>query len=258
MAQSNNPVFDLFPLSDQNYQTIKDFVHGMFSQMFDEEGFNLLTNFSPNYPSTTHQLDRLSFETFGWKEEVTEGKTILVCQQTGNYMYFTQVQPNGPLGNIEDELDVYRQWVREQYVAMNGGLVFCEIFNNKNGVGGFESITKIPRPEGAGGVDYAYFLNIQNYQQNVLYQVIIKAHEQGNTGLRDNMMMQPMMQITGLDPEELMKHYFRDPYQPDFTDGLRMNATEMEDFDSMFPLHPLTLIRQTPRPRLLESFRWDA
>ncbi|WP_299463598.1 hypothetical protein [uncultured Microscilla sp.] len=254
-----NPLFDLFPLSETNHQRIATFVKEMFERMFDEENIRQMTNFTLEYPVGTGKVAKLLFDDMGWQQEQKEGELVLVCQQTGGYFHATAIQVQNKLKHGQTTLPVYRQWLTKQYIDFGGGVVLCERFSNVNGVEGFESISKIPKPDSAQGVDYIYFLNIPNFKDNILYQISIKMFEQGTKGLRDNLLMRPLMDIAEMtNSEEFMKHYFRDPYDHTNRQGLPMNVSEKEAFDHLYPFHPLSIIRQVIRKRLMDSLKWES
>ncbi len=101
------------------------------------------------------------------------------------------------------------------------------------------------------------FLNLRNYKEQLLYQIHIKVHEGNRTGMRDNIFMSPLANAVGLDLEKLLHHYRKDPYDKNFKDGNRRNLSEMKDFDHLFPAHPLSVIRDQIRPKVLTSLSFE-
>lgn len=85
---------------------------------------------------------------------------------------------------------------------------------------------------------------------------MIKIHEGGPTGIRDNFMMHPICDITNLDMSKLMGFYRKDPYDKDFMEGNRMNLSERAEFDYLFPFHPLSIIRNEIRPSVLKTIEF--
>lgn len=55
---------------------------------------------------------------------------------------------------------------------------------------------------------------------------------------------------------EFFEIYRKDPYNSNFTAGNRRNLSEIEAFGFLFPFHPLSILRQEIRPRIIESFNW--
>lgn len=252
-----NPLFDLFPLDQAEQDKISNFVHDMLGKMFGAEVVQQMRDFSLEYPVQKEHFGKLSFDGMDWKRDDEDGEFILVCEQTGGYMHIATAQPEGKLKPGQTNTVSYRNWLRKQYIEFGGGVIFCEAFRNQHGVEGFEAISKVPKGKDEQGIDYVYFLNLQNFDENLLYQVSVKMFEQGTPGLRDNLLMQPFMQIAKIEnPQELMQHYFRDPYDHSNKEGLPMNVAENEVFDALFPVHPLSIIRQAVRGRLVESLKW--
>ena len=105
-------------------------------------------------------------------------------------------------------------------------------------------------------MDYIYFLNIRNYEEQKLYQLTFKVFEMSPTGTRDNLMMHPLADIANVDMMQLMELYREDPYDPNYDQGNRMNLSEREEFDYLFPFHPLSIIRQDIRPRIKRSLKF--
>lgn len=76
-----------------------------------------------------------------------------------------------------------------------------------------------------------YTINIQSYFDEV-----------GMTGLRDNAIMGKMIS-EGKVTLPSMEGWFKDPYDENYKKGLLMNLSEQKEYDSMYPLHPLTEAR---------------
>jgi len=174
----------------------------------------------------------------------------------GDVMVVDIISPNGKIEKGESQLPIYRNWIREQAVQEGGGLILCEDLKTENGLEGYESITKNPR-EGTTGMDYIYFLNLNNYEEQKLYQIRVKIFEMNPTGLRDNMSMHPICEIANIDMGELLGLYRQDPYQAEFKMGNMMNISERAEFDEFFPFHPLSIIRREIRPNMKKKLRFD-
>ena len=76
-----------------------------------------------------------------------------------------------------------------------------------------------------------YTINIQSY-----------FDEAGMTGLRDTAIMNKMLNEGKITPPN-MDGWFRDPYDENYKKGLLMNMSECVEYDSMFPQHPLSEMR---------------
>ena len=65
--------------------------------------------------------------------------------------------------------------------------------------------------------------------------------EAGATGLRDTKILLIMRDKGQIGAD--MSGWMADPYDPEYVRGVRMNLSEREEYDGMFPAHPLTLCR---------------
>lgn len=253
--ESSRDLFaELFPLSIENKEAIENDILKIFKDMFGEEGAHQLKNYKREYEVKEDTFQSLIIDTLGWELEEQNKFSCLYENKYNDYLKIDIAQPNGVISKESNNLPIYRNWLRGMFVNENGGLISCKHFKN-NEIDAFESIGKIPRKE-ITGIDYTYFLNIRNYEEQKLYQVIIRVNEGSPTGMRDNLLLHPLSEITNLDMEELTKLYRKDPYDDNFKIGNRRNLSEMEEFDYLFPFHPLSIIRQEIRPRILKSIKF--
>jgi hypothetical protein len=174
----------------------------------------------------------------------------------GDVMVVDKINPNGKMEKGKSKIGVYRNWIRDNSVQQGGGLIMCEEIITKNDVNAYESIIKVPRQE-TTGMDYVYFLNMSNFNEQKLYQIRIKIFEMNPTGMRDNISMHPICEIAKTDLSELLGLYRKDPYQKDFNAGNVMNISEREEFDEFFPFHPLSIIRKEIRPNMKNAVRFE-
>lgn len=246
---------ELFPLTAENRKALDVKFDAVFRKMYDEEGLKALRGYSRNYPANEIQIGRLFFNDMGWDLSTRNNNRLEYESKEGDFMTVDIIQPNGKLERGASETDIYRSWMRNNAVQQGGGLILCEEFINQNKVEGYESIIKVPRQE-TTGMDYIYFLNIRNYDEQMLYQITLKIFEMSPTGMRDNISMHPISEITKTDIGELMGWYRQDPYQKDFHAGNVMNISEREEFDVYFPFHPLSIIRNEIAPSVKKSIRF--
>lgn len=244
---------ELFPLTEAHKKAIEEKLLGIQHQMFGKEGFEKMHSVNRVKADTLATYHALKFNTLGWNLEEEKDDSLFYGNEFRDYLKITRVSPKGQLEkNKPSELQVYRNWVRNMFIQQDGGLITCEEIKLPNDVEAFESIGKTPRKD-ATGIDYTYFLNIRNYEEQKLYQLILRTYELSPTGLRDNMTMHPLCDITQMDMGQLSGLYRRDPYDNTVLEGNRMNLSEMEAFDYLFPFHPLSAIRQKIRPLLLKT-----
>jgi|GEM_PF-752216 len=249
-------LFDkLFPLTQENKDKIELKVRDLQKQMFSEEGFDNLINTKREYDKNIIQFSNLKFDNFKWEKVDVDKSGDCYTNKFGDFLVINSIAPNGDMKrNSPSQIEVYRNWTRELFVKENGGIILCEDVKLSSGIELYESIGKICRE--STGMDYLYFLNIRNYNEQLLYQIQIKVQEAGITGLRDNIFMHSIYDLFEIDMGELMKQYRQDPYDKNFQEGNTMNISEREEFDYLFPFHPLSIIRMDIKPRILKSLEF--
>ena len=256
---SNRDLFnELFPLTEENKTKFKNSFNSIFEQMFEKEQVDELLNYSRNYKTKATQIGNLTFNDMNWDLiDSTETKLQYVSPDS-DPMVIEIFEPNGEMKKEDSEaiMLAYRDWTRKQTAKIGGGLIMCEEVLTENGIVGYESITKIPKREGRG-MDYTYFLNLNDYKEQKMYQFRIMVFEMNPTGLRDNISMHPICDITNTDIEELMSLYRQDPYDKEYKDGNLMNISEKKEFDSFFPFHPLSIIRNEIKPNIINNVRFN-
>jgi hypothetical protein len=252
---ADNPLFKRFPLQEAELSTIRVSVEKKMAEILDTEAAAELLTSMTELPSVPVNLKRLQFESFGWEKVESEQRfDAYVCEKTGNYLLASQDRPNGSLKdmNIKVEFPMYRDWLRDQMAHNGGGLIFCETFKHK-GVSGYEAIAKLPKPEGENGTDYYYFLNIHNFEDDRIEQLRLTVKELGGAGVRETLLKEPLTELLDNDPDKFINYFRLDPYNPTYNEGNVHSAAEMEVFDQLFPIHPLSVLRMHLRPRLLDS-----
>jgi len=220
-----------------------------------KEDFDKLINTKREYVKNIIQFNSLKFDNFNWEKIEDDKSGDCYANEYGDFLVINTLAPNGQMNrNSPSQIEVYRNWLRELFMKENGGIILCEDIKLSSGIELYESIGKIP-PESTG-MNYMYFLNIRNYNEQLLYQIQIKVHEVGMTGLRDNIFMHPICDLLDIDMGELFEKYRQDPYDKTFQEGNRMNLSEREEFDYLFPFHPLSIIRMELKPRILKSLEF--
>lgn len=247
---------ELFPLTNENQNSIESTIDAIQKQMFGEEKFKELRNYSREYEIRKTKFGKLTFDTLGWEVTEENENSLFANNKYGDNLSIAVASPNGKMVKGKKEIHVYRNWLREIFVQQGGGLILCEEFESSNGIIGYESIAKSPR-EGGTGMDYTYFLNLSNYEEQKLYQIIIKVFEQSVTGLRDNLMMTPLSKVANIQIDQVFNLYRKDPYDKSYKEGNKMNLSEREEFDYLFPFHPLSIIRREIKPRLRDSISFE-
>lgn len=116
-------------------------------------------------------------------------------------------------------------------LADDQGLVEVESSMTASGLRCIHSIVKTAVEP--AGVQYALTLDLEMPQFCIRVQGFFD--EAGTTGARDA----AVFAMTGAAPDG----WRRDPYDPKRTAGNLMNLSELPEYDSAFPQHPLSLLR---------------
>ncbi|MEP0265887.1 hypothetical protein [Dokdonia sp.] len=138
---------------------------------------------------------------------------------------------------------VMRDFYRERISANNGGLIQIDIIDLK-GHPTLKSIFKFPQQP----VGMAYLSSLIIPFENYSYVIKVQATEVGISGMRDNtiaMILLNQGKITTGD--QGYEGWTSDPYNPGIKEGVLMNISEEEQYDTDFPNHPLSLLRSSLR-----------
>lgn len=90
------------------------------------------------------------------------------------------------------------------------------------------------------GMQYVLTMDIE--MQDYAMHIQCFGDEVGETGLRDNVILNKLVNDGSIILPDI-EGWFKDPYNPNFKKGILMNASEKVEYDRMFPLHPLSEIR---------------
>jgi hypothetical protein len=251
---ADNPFFKKFPLDEAELSEIKEFIQQAIENQENKDLVKELLNSAEALKSAILNHKRLVFDSFEWTKVKEEKRfDLLIDEPSGNYMVVTSQQPNGGLKDIdlEFEFKIYRDWLRDQMAESNGGLLCCEIFNS-NDVIGYEAITKLPSVDHENTMDYYYFMNINNFIDERVEQLRVTIKGKPESNLREEILKPYLEKLAG-GADQYTKYFSQDPYNPTYSIGNIRNASEMEDFDVLFPRHPLSILRKSIRPQLLKT-----
>ncbi len=253
-------LFDQLPLSDAQAQAIEQAVQTSLGEQLDPEKVEEIIALQSSYPENLIQYMRLQIDNMGWEEKEAGGQPVkvFVDEQTGNSMVLMQQHPSGPLSEIdvEQEFYLYQNNLRNVLAQAGGGLISSEIIENQ-GLRLYQTIGKVPPAEGEEGLSYILILDVHNLKDNTLDQVQMRFRNLAAAGLRDQLMLPVLAKLFDLPQEAVAtaEVYGRDPYEPDFQEGNLRNFSELEQFDALFPFHPLSILRQNILPRVLKSIQ---
>jgi len=254
---ADNPIFKLIPLETAVQEQLFTHIKKQIAEKLNPELTTELLQLQSEHPVLLRHHKRLQFDSLGWETMEAKGDVkVFASKETGNYLLASQALPAGDLKDfdMQEELLIYQNWMREQFVHGEGGLLHCEIVKTDQ-VEGYESIAKIPI-EGQEGMTYMYFLSLQNIKDNKLEQLRLTMRELGGAGLRDEMVRNALLEYYEKDPNTVYKYFRQDPYEESYSEGSVRSFAELAIFDELFPFHPLSVLRQTLIPRLLASLSY--
>lgn len=141
-----------------------------------------------------------------------------------------------PLSDIKTVRNQYREMIN----AHGGGLLLADSETIYGDLQILKVIFKIPqRPHGM-----SYLGSITIPFADFSYVIKVQAEEIGTTGVRDAIMLVKLEEEVG-SKEEVWNNWTRDPYEPDGNFPAMPNQSEREEYDSLFPNHPLSIVRRT-------------
>ena len=93
------------------------------------------------------------------------------------------------------------------------------------------------------GVQYTLILDLDDADCSVTVHGTFD--EKGTTGFRDSMVFAMLSNGGKVEvTEDGIKGWNADPYDPEYLKGSLMNCSETREYDTVFPLHPLSVLRQ--------------
>ena len=93
----------------------------------------------------------------------------------------------------------------------------------------------------------SWVVNVNVEREDVILFLNASYQEEGITGVRDSTVMAMLSQQEDTNIEKIMERWAEDPYDPEYKQGFRMNLSEKAELDTMFPNHPLSMIRELIR-----------
>ena len=118
------------------------------------------------------------------------------------------------------------------------GLIAVRPIVNKSGDGYAYSIVKSALEEHG----MQYILTMHSKIKDKYFHLQGWFEESGTTGMRDAIIY-AMAEKEGKVGRNF-EGWFKDPYDPEYKHGLPMNLSEREEYDKMFPNHPLSECRR--------------
>lgn len=100
-----------------------------------------------------------------------------------------------------------------------------------------------------------YFLLLQIWYGHIVLNIKAFFDEAGITGTRDTTIWELMCR-EGIVSIEDKSNWSFDPYDKDFKHDYQMNLSEKEEYDKLFPEHPLSQCRQFANYVIEQSYLW--
>ena len=185
-------------------------------------------------------INSITFPTFDWEviKEDEYFKQWMNKEQTValSINYFNS-KPDLPYLN---EIDVVREFYRKELSNHNGGLIevnIKEIESYKT----IKTLFKISQePTGI-----SYLASLTFPFKNHSFVIKIQSLEYGMTGIREAEITDSLLQNNELTLSgDNYLEWSKDPYKKEFSEGLLMNLSEQENYDSLYPNHALSKARK--------------
>ncbi len=187
-------------------------------------------------------IDSLAFDAPGWEVQETNPKKQ-VWEHPGHdavlSLHFFDIPPDIPV-RPEDH-PALRGYYRNLIQAQHGGLVEVAVGVLPNArISVIRTIFKVPRePRGMG-----YIGSLTLPFKHCSYVVKIQAEEAGMTGMREAVIADKLIREGKITVgENNLLGWAADPYDRTWKQGALMNLAEREEYDPLFPGHPLTIVR---------------
>lgn len=155
------------------------------------------------------------------------------------FIMFNPIDPihSMPFDNVKDVIDGIHSALGEDQVLIEvkSGLT------RENNKFIYSIVKTILNPS---GVQYTLTMHV-DYGNEVLNATAYFS-EIGITGQRDSVILNKLVDEGTIIPPDMSK-WISDPYDLNYTKGLLMNLSEKEEYDAVFPNHPLSEMRKIIR-----------
>ena len=128
-------------------------------------------------------------------------------------------------------------------LVMRSGAAIIEVDTPE--VDGFLAVRQIIKvPQQPHGMTYLGSITLPF--RDFSYVIKIQCEEHGMTGVRDTVILDKKMatgEVTLDFEKDAVRGWMRDPYDPSIVDVFARNLSEAEEYDELFPDHPLSRLR---------------
>ena len=193
-------------------------------------------------------MDPISFNATGWFEQPKAQPPRLRVwhnqSRDGIGLYYFNIPPSIP-APLED-IDRLRHHQRLEF-GNTAGLIELNVIL-LDGVPAFRQIIKIPQTP--TGITYLGGYTIP--RRDFSFALRIQCQEYGTTGIREAFVMARLLETGQLSLSQVKAdgaasmnetNWASDPYDPSFKGAILRNLAEDEQYDALFPDHPLSRLR---------------
>lgn len=183
-------------------------------------------------------VNSITVPDFGWQVADQRSSIIVYVNESESASlsvnYFAK-QPDLPTAK---DIEFLKSYYRE-LIYPNGGLIETG-FVTLNGITAVKAIFKIKQPAGM-----AYVASVTIPFRDFSFVIKLQAIETGVTGMRDAVVTEKLLEKNEISVGDYgFENWFSDPYDKNITSGVLMNQSEQQQYDSEFPGHPLTIVRE--------------
>lgn len=183
-------------------------------------------------------VNSVRFNTAGW-ERGTASRDQIIWSKPGAELILHLIDQPAAMPADASRLDEIRQVMRQSARDNGGAIVESEVEK----IAGYPCLKNILKfPMKPYGMSYIAMLTFPF--KTCRFVIKIQAQETGVTGFRDTVIHQKL-ESEGVLKADDWSAWMHDPYDHAITEGIQYNLSEDEKFDSLFPDHPLSLIRNT-------------
>ena len=189
-----------------------------------------------------NKLDLISVETPNSKpDELSNNKKVFYLNDYDDLSINLFDYPPDITAKNDTEFELQNNYRK---LAYESGGAIIEVKKVK--LGSFDTIKVIMKmPKKPSGMNYigSYTIPFKNFS----YVVKVQCSEQGITGIRDTVVFEMMIRngtVKINDEKGILEGWMSDPYDDSIHLPFMMNLSESEEFDNMFPKHPLSRVRK--------------
>jgi hypothetical protein len=195
----------------------------------------------------------MRFPSEGWGFERRDESIELWSNELGDAasLNYIDLVPNIPATLDPENIEILRNWYRQLSTTNGSGIVSVDLITQA-GINGLEVILK--HPQNPSGM--SYIASITFPFSDFSFVIKFTCPEIGDTGFRDAVVADKLSASFKEEETSDFKWWRKDPYDSKYADAALYNLSDREEFDSLFPNHPLSRARGYLR-KLKDSLSFD-